>query len=233
MGNSIPSEPGGPAVPQGRQVADDPPRLSPATLDRIRSLSGLTGTTSDILDELGWQLAVRAQTIPLRTHGRQIAVGHAITLRYLPARRNLLEGRQRRSGLANSDVLANAQPGDILVIDANGLEHISVFGGQAALRAANHGLSGVIVEGGIRDIDEIQNLPIWARALTPVTGKWRVEAVAINEPAFCGGVQVCPGDLVVADPTGICFVPGKLAAEVAERIMALSQEEDSARRTAR
>ena len=49
--------------------------------------------------------------------------------------------------------------------------------------------------------------PVWASEITPVTGKWRLETVEINGEIQMGGVRVNPGDLVVADDTGVCFVP--------------------------
>ena len=56
--------------------------------------------------------------------------------------------------------------------------------------------------------------PIWARDLTPVTGKWRIETVEINGPIEIGAVRVAPGDLVVADDTGVCFIPRDVVLEV-------------------
>lgn len=202
-------------------------RLPAATLDAIRKLTGLTGTASDILDEMGWNVTVPAATMPIRTRGRPSAVGHALTVRYLPQRAAPLKTEKRR-GLS-LELLNNAQPGDVLVIDASGIGFVSVFGGLAALRAAKEGLSGVVVDGGIRDVDEMDAadaIPVWSRAVTPITGKWRVELAAVNEPVVCAGVQVRAGDLVIADPTGVCFVPAEVAAAVAEGIVVLWEEED-------
>jgi regulator of RNase E activity RraA len=47
-----------------------------------------------------------------------------------------------------------------------------------------------------------------------MTGKWRIETVAINKPVTIAGVEVRPGDLVIADEVGVCFVPFAKAAEV-------------------
>jgi 4-hydroxy-4-methyl-2-oxoglutarate aldolase len=49
--------------------------------------------------------------------------------------------------------------------------------------------------------------PVWASEITPVTGKWRLETVEINGEIQMGDVRVNPGDLVVADDTGVCFIP--------------------------
>src|SRR5206468_5450761 len=75
-----------------------------------------------------------------------------------------------------------------------------------------------IVQGGIRDIAHSRTVgyPIWANDITPVTGKWRIEAAEINGPIQIGDVQVAPGDMVVADDTGVCFIPRDFILEVLE-----------------
>ena len=59
--------------------------------------------------------------------------------------------------------------------------------------------------------------------MSPITGKWRIETMAVNQPVHIAGIEVKPGDLVVADECGVCFVPFARAAEVlavAERLTA-------------
>jgi len=70
----------------------------------------------------------------------------------------------------------------------------------------------------VRDIAHSRALgyPVWASDITPVTGKWRLETVEINGPIQIGGVRVAPGDLVVADDTGVCFIPRDVVLEVLE-----------------
>ena len=55
--------------------------------------------------------------------------------------------------------------------------------------------------------------------MTPRTSKWRLEATAINRAVMCGGVQVRPGDVVIADETGVCFVPVGDATNVLLRVL--------------
>ena len=55
---------------------------------------------------------------------------------------------------------------------------------------------------------------MWASDITPVTGKWRIETVEINGPVQIGEVRVAAGDLVVADDTGVCFIPRDVVLEV-------------------
>ena len=106
--------------------------------------------------------------------------------------------------------------GDVLVID--GVPNVSNMGGNSAQTGKRQGEAGAIVQGGIRDVphQRAAGYPIWASDITPVTGKWRIEAAEINGPIQIGGVQVHPGDLVVADDTGVCFIPRDYILEVLE-----------------
>jgi regulator of RNase E activity RraA len=145
-------------------------------------------------------------------------VGHAITISYLPER-SVMHGPDRYprpSRLAHRHLFSTASPGDVAVFDARGEAGISVMGGLAAGEAVAAGVSAVIVDGAVRDLSEIGavNLSVWSRGITPITGKWRLEAVAVNGTISCAGVQVQPGDLVVADDSGVCFVPYAIIDEV-------------------
>ena len=107
-----------------------------------------------------------------------------------------------------------AEPGDVLVIQ--GVAGISSMGGVSASVGKRQGEAGAVVDGAVRDIDHSRGIgyPIWSAGVSPVTGKWRIETVAINVPVTIAGVEVRPGDLVLADEVGVCFVPFDRAAEV-------------------
>ena len=109
-----------------------------------------------------------------------------------------------------------AQQGDVLVIQ--GVANLSNMGGISAQTGKRQGEVGAIVQGGVRDIAHSRAVgyPVWASDITPVTGKWRLETVEINGPIQIGEVRVSPGDLVVADDTGVCFIPRDLVLEVLE-----------------
>lgn len=208
-------------------------RLDQDLLDRLAQLPGLTPTASDVLDGLGCQLVVSGDVLQPRVPGRSVA-GHAVTLRYLPERRAVLlpETRREPSRLAHESAFAACETGDVLVIDACGIEGISTLGGMAAIKAARAGVAGVVVDGGIRDLDEIRavGVPAWSRSITPRTGKWRLEAVAVNGPVCCRGVQVLPGDLVLADDSGVCFIPIEIADVAVAEILVVGERESAALR---
>lgn len=182
---------------------------------RLERLTGLSSAFSDELDRLGLRSAVPASVAPpLRP--TDVVIGRAVTLRYLPAR-TAVPGP---SMLAHLTLAEYAQPGDVMVISAPPGVDVSVLGGQAAAAVLRSGLVGCVVFGAVRDVDEIiaTGLRTWARVRTPVTGRGRLEAVEINGPVDAAGVQVMPGDVVVADASGIAFVPAEVFASIAEKL---------------
>jgi 4-hydroxy-4-methyl-2-oxoglutarate aldolase len=202
-------------------------RLPDTQLALLRAVPGLTATVSDVLEGLGLALAVSASTLAPRHRGLEAVVGHALTLRYLPQRTIVSGGSTTPSRLAHGTVSSLAHEGDVLVIEAAGGSDHSCFGGLAANIARRAGISAAVVDGAARDLDEIEaaGLPLWSRSVTPVTGSRRLEAVAINQPICCGTAQVRAGDIVVADATGVCFVPVELAPQVIEHVLAASTRE--------
>jgi regulator of RNase E activity RraA len=108
----------------------------------------------------------------------------------------------------------------VLVIEAPDAVS-SVLGGKAAQAAVSAGVAAVVVDGAVRDLDEIDatGLCVWSRGSTPITGRNRLEAVEINGPVQIGAVGVEAGDVVVADRSGIVFVPAEVFGTAAGRIL--------------
>ena len=184
------------------------PRLDPKIIEGFLALEDLTGTTSDALDECGIAGAVPASTLRPTDPAARI-VGRALTVlnRKSPERRKV-------SGLADIEAHNLAQPGDVLVVE--GVAGISSMGGVSASIGKRQGEIAAIVDGAVRDIDHSRRIgyPIWSTGVSPITGKWRIETMAVNQPVHIAGVEVKPGDLVLADECGVCFVPLARAGEV-------------------
>jgi regulator of RNase E activity RraA len=204
-------------------------RADPNLLAALRAVGGLTATVSDVLERYGLSLAVSAGTLVPRHRRDAVIVGQALTLRYLPERTLAVEGAITPSKLAHATVASMAQDGDVLVVDAAGNRDRSCFGGLAAAAASKAGMAAAVVDGAARDLDEIDaaGLALWSSSVTPVTGNRRLEAVAINQPICCCGVQVRAGDVVVADATGVCFVPIEILPQVTEHVLSTSKREAS------
>jgi regulator of RNase E activity RraA len=193
-------------------------RLDSEVIERLGEHPSAASEVCDVLDQLGLATAVGHNTIGHRI-GPPTLVGHVLTLAYLPERE--LAGPPE-GHLAHHTVASMARPGDVLVVAAMGEPNASILGGQGAGALQAAGVAGAIVDGAIRDLSEIAEtgLGVWSRAVSPRSGVRRLEAVAINAAIACGGVQVRAGDLVVADCSGMAFVPLTALSLVVERLLA-------------
>jgi regulator of RNase E activity RraA len=189
-----------------------------AIVERLAKLD--TCAVSDALDSLslkGATFGVRPQWPCPRI------VGRAVTMKIKPAG---IEQPKQHLGTAPIEA---AQPGDIIVIDNGGKLEFSCWGGLLALSAKLKGLSGVVIDGASRDIDEARDLefPVYARGAVPMTARGRVVQESFNQEIQFAGVQCRPGDLVIADGSGVVIIPKEKETEavaVAETVYAKEQE---------
>jgi regulator of RNase E activity RraA len=121
-----------------------------------------------------------------------------------------------------------AAAGDIVVVNTNGNTTSAVFGGLMCTSAAAHGVGGLVVDGAIRDVEEITTLrfPVYSRSVSP-GGCDKDGPGEINVPISCGGVVVQAGDIIVGDADGVAVVPRADAAEILQLTRALIQREDA------
>ncbi|MFT6270075.1 MAG: regulator of RNase E activity RraA [Alphaproteobacteria bacterium] len=121
-----------------------------------------------------------------------------------------------------------AKPGDILVVQAN--DQYAVSGGNVCAIAKARGITGFVIDGVIRDIDEVVdiNFPVHALGTCPKPGAKKVY-LPLNEPVICGGVKVHTGDIVVADNDGIAIIPKSQARE--SLATAISRRDTDAQQT--
>jgi len=193
------------------------PRPPAGVVERFHALGDSTGVLSDTMDELGIPCGVIGASVLKPTMPGKTMVGPALTVRNILRRIDPLQGaRDHVNGMAEFEAHNLATPGDVLVIQ--GVPNVSNMGGNSAQTGKRQGELGAIVQGGIRDITHQRAVgyPIWASDITPLTGKWRLETAEINGTVVIGDVQVHPGDLVVADDTGVCFIPRDRILEVLE-----------------
>ena len=203
------------------------PRPPEGIIDGFRALGDATGIVSDVMDELGITGVIGASVLKPTIPGSSI-VGPALTVRNIVQREHVYESARRHvNKMAEFEAHNLALPGDIVVID--GAAGISNMGGISAQTAKRQGEVGAIVFGGVRDIAHSRRVgyPIWASEITPVTGKWRVETIEINSEIVVAGIRVAPGDIVLADDTGVCFIPRARAAEVLEMARQKSAAEEA------
>ncbi len=193
------------------------PRPPAGAVERLLAIGDPAGLISDAMDELGIAFGVIGASVLKPTIPGTTMVGPALTVRNILQRADPLAGaRDGVNRMAEFEAHNLASPGDVLVIQ--GVANMSNMGGISALTGKRQGEAGAIVMGGIRDIahSRVVGYPLWSSEISPVTGKWRLETVEINGSVQIGHVRVEPGDLVVADDTGVCFIPRDHILEVLE-----------------
>jgi regulator of RNase E activity RraA len=124
------------------------------------------------------------------------------------------------------------RPGNIVVIDAQGIENTGFIGSNNALNWRTRGMAGVVTNGNCRDTDEIilEKIPVYSKYQGGGTRPGRIEAGAINRPVTVGGVLVRPGDMVVGDGDGVVVVPREQAEKVAEIAWDIAKGDKGGRR---
>lgn len=117
------------------------------------------------------------------------------------------------------EMIENAKPGDVgVIVMADGLD-VAAIGGLMGTAAKSRGMAGMILDGGVRDVQELRDLglPTYAASVTPATAVGRYASVARDVPVDCGGVTVNPGDIIVAGEDGVVAVPKEQAEAVLKR----------------
>ena len=176
-----------------------------------------TSNLSDALDRVGITRCAVVGIVP--RWGRTKVIGRAMTIRMTAA------GAVPAVAHLGVDAIFNSAPGDVIVIDNRGDLHNNCWGEILAMGAKMKGVSGVVVDGAVRDVDacETFGFPVHARGTVPNTARGRIVQEAWNVPVRLGDAPVRPGDVIVADVNGVVVIPIERLDEVvqtAEDIMA-------------
>jgi len=178
-----------------------------ALIKRIVALA--TSTLANALDDVGLHdnviVGIKAVAPGFRF------VGPAVTVKERSGKYGSFTSADFKVG----EMIDAAKAGDVIVVDAGGALY-STWGGMASCAAKLKGVAGLVVDGGVRDLEEIIEFefPVFARHLVPTTGRTRIKVEAINVPVEIDGVAVAPGDIIVADGTGIVCLPADRADEI-------------------
>ena len=208
---------------KGERFSDGRPKVSDDLLQRMKEVS----------IEEAWSVC--------RSHGfnnqfegnwvisgeKALLVGRAVTAYFHPVRPDVnkviaAKGKQEgRIGGQNSWIIDTVVKGDVIVVDLMGKIADGTFMGDnlANSISAKTGGNGVVVDGGARDLEGVEEIP----NLTTFTRGWDPSAIAnvmlmgINTPVRIGRATVMPGDIVLGKKEGVFFVPAHLAQEVVEK----------------
>ena len=120
-----------------------------------------------------------------------------------------------------------AEPGSVIVVKAGDIDY-AMSGGNVCATAQKRGIVGFVVDGVIRDIAEVRELqfPVFARGVMPIPGKKQGPGT-LQTTIICGGVQVEPGDIVVADEEGIAVIPNAQQEPVWEMAQRRAEKDNS------
>ena len=207
---------------KGDRFDDGRPRVSDDILSRLEKVSTeeawavLWGKGYEFQFEGGWT----------QLNPGKVLVGRAVTARFVPRRSDLHDSlmeyghsKEGRIGEMNSWVIETLVEGDVVVVDLFGKVYKGTFsGGNLSTTIATRTKRGQIIDGGIRDAQQIltiDNLVTFCRGMDPTPIR-DVTLAGLNGIVRIGNATCLPGDIVLATYTGVLFIPPHLAEEVVE-----------------
>jgi len=186
----------------------------------------ITGQVVDAIEKLELSDATRCAAIGLQALDRTLPTmaGVAVTLLEGPRR----VGTQGANLTKHGDVMREMKPGEVMVTAAGGLLSSCNWGGLLHLEGMRRGIAGVVVDGAVRDVELMlrTKLPVFCKGSTPLACHLVMETLTVNQPIVCAGVHVRPGDFVVGDADGVCFVPPEFAEDVLNYALTKAEVEE-------
>lgn len=212
------------SMQDGVSVAADP------VLKRCEAVSHLgTGPISDAMELLKMPRMVVTGMTLLSNDPTRSFVGPAYTVRQAnKSRATPHDVDLTRQRVASSQL---AERGDVIVIDAAGRSDFGTWGENQAMMAQSRGIVGLVVHGAVRDKEWIRQtgFPVLCRSFSPVSSKWELETVAMNERVVIDGVTINPGDIIYADADGLIVIPRQNCEQVFDKALEIHHMEEDKR----
>lgn len=183
---------------------DNAIRIDQSVLERYKKLD--TTCVSDAVDKLGLPACGLYHIRPVFSN--KFICGQAFTVHYVPC------GGAVKGTVG--DFLDDVEEGQVVVIDNAGRDYCTVWGDIMSLVASMKKIAGTLIDGVCRDVPAIEKIgyPIFSKGSYMVTGKDRVFVDGVNIPVAISGLQVKPGDIIMADDSGAIRIPLENAIEV-------------------
>jgi 4-hydroxy-4-methyl-2-oxoglutarate aldolase len=123
------------------------------------------------------------------------------------------------------------RPGDMLVVGCTADNTDGMFGELLATSLKARGVVGLVIDAGCRDVKALREMgfPVWSRAIS-AKGTVKATPGAVNVPVVCAGINVHPGDAVIADEDGVVVVQRKYVADVVAKAEKRHADEEGKRR---
>ncbi len=192
-----------------------PTSLDPSTAALLRQVS--TATLTMVLLKRGVRTSWLRGVGALSALDERV-VGPAFTIRFVPGREDLSQPESYAKSPSFRDAIEAAPAGSVLVIDGRGNTLGATLGDILVARLAYKGVAAAITDAPVRDADAIRAypLPVLSAGVAAPPSIVGLAFAGYDEVIGCGGVAVCPGDVMVCDNDGAVVVPAAMAAEVAE-----------------
>lgn len=195
---------------------------SPAGISLDASVAALlrqvsTATLTMVLLKRGIRSSWLRGPTPLVPMAERV-VGPAFTIRFVPGREDLSQPESYAKSPSFRDAIEAAPAGSVVVIDGRGNALGATLGDILVARLAKKGVLAAVTDAPVRDADEIRKLvmPVLSAGVAAPPSIVGLSFAGYNDVIGCGGVAVCPGDVLVCDNDGALVIPASMAAEVAE-----------------
>ena len=191
----------------GFQINTHKHTVSTATLKKFAKFA--VANISDVMNRTNGTVDLR----PFHKGGK--ILGRAFTVKTAPG-----------DNLMVHKAIDMAAPGDVIVVDAGGLQRNAIIGEIMSSLAESKKIAGFVIDGPIRDVDALSkgNFPVFARSISH-RGPYKEGPGEINVTVSIDGMVVQPGDIIVGDEDGLLAIRPEIAEELAKLVAAVEKKE--------
>ena len=186
-----------------------------------------------VVDAMMMTFAHRAHVIQLDSPDpNRVLFGPAVTIGYLPVRKDLMDPEKHSLGPAFYRAIGEADSaGKVLVMASNGHPGTSLGGGTKLSRVRNHKLAGVLCDGCLRDYEELRSydFAVYCKGETVRAGGNEIQPYLTNVPVCVDGVTVVPGDIIFAKGNTAVVIPAESAEMILKKAHQIMNKMDQAK----